>query len=152
MRDAPHLLPRDARHGIEVDAQFIGVVEIVGAHGMRVQFQAREVGHPDERRGIARDDFFGAAPRRESQRHDVDPGRARLRRAFLVEEFAVDSVRVPDEDVGTAAGSAERSLGDHEIVTREIELRVAGLRKQDFLRVGDRDLAARCVQNLRHRW
>ena len=49
-RDLADLRPLDARHRIEIDAQLVGMIEIVGAHRMRVQLEAGEVGHPDAAR------------------------------------------------------------------------------------------------------
>ena len=63
LRDLTHLVPRHARHGIEIDAQLVGMIEIVGAHGMRMQLQAGEVGHPDERGRVSRHHLLGRATR-----------------------------------------------------------------------------------------
>ena len=59
--DAPHLRPLHARHRVEIDAQLVGVIEIVGTHRMRVQLEAGEVRHPEERGRIAWHHFLGAA-------------------------------------------------------------------------------------------
>ena len=131
-----------ARHRIEIDAQLVGMIEIVGAHRMRVQLEAGEVRHPGERRGVARHDLFRAAARGKAQRHDLDPRRPRCRRALLIEELAVDAVGIAHEHVGPAAGAAQRAVGHREVVAREVELRVARLRKQHLARIRDRDLAA----------
>ena len=40
------LRPFDAGHRIEVDAQLVGMLEVLGAHRMRVQLEAGEVRHP----------------------------------------------------------------------------------------------------------
>ena len=54
--------PLHARHRIEVDAQLVGMLEVLGAHRVRVQLQAGEVREPGERRGVARHDLLGRAP------------------------------------------------------------------------------------------
>ena len=72
----------------------------------------------------------------------------RLRRALLVEELAVDAVRVAHQHVGPAAGAAQRALGDREVVAHEVELGVLRLRKQHLAGVRDRDLAAADLQEL----
>ena len=59
------------------------------------------------------------------QRDDLDPGGPRSRRALLVEELAVDAVRIAHEHVRPAAGAAQRAVGDGEVVAHEIELGVA---------------------------
>ena len=75
-RDLPHLRPRHARHRIEIDAQFVRMIQVVGADGMRVQFQAPEVGHPCESGRLARHHFLGRASGRKRERDDVQPRRA----------------------------------------------------------------------------
>ena len=42
-RHATHVVPADARPGIEIDPQLVGVVEIAGPHRVRVQLDAAEV-------------------------------------------------------------------------------------------------------------
>ena len=45
-RDPPHKVPADTRAGVEIDAQLVGMLEVVGAHRVRVQVDAPEVHHP----------------------------------------------------------------------------------------------------------
>jgi hypothetical protein len=52
-----HLVPGHTGHRIEIDPQLVGMVEVLGAHRVRVQLEAGEVGHPGQRRGIARHHF-----------------------------------------------------------------------------------------------
>lgn len=40
------------------------------------------------------------------------------------------------------SGAAQGAIGDGEVVVNEIELAVAGARKEDLVRISDRDLAA----------
>ena len=47
-RDLPDLLPRHARHGVEVDPQLVGVVEVLRPDRVRVEVEAAEVGDPCE--------------------------------------------------------------------------------------------------------
>ena len=44
-------------------------------------------------------------------------------------------------DYGTPAGSAQRTVGDMEVVANKVELGVACLREEHFLRIGDDHLA-----------
>ena len=118
------------------------MIEIVGAHRMRVQLEAGEVRHPRRARPASRGTTSSArAARRKLQRHDVDPRRPRLGRALLEEELAVDAVRIAHEHVRPAARAAQRAVGDREVVVHEIEFRVPGAREEHLLRVGDRHLA-----------
>ena len=56
-RDVAHVFPGRARAGVEVDAQLVGMIEVVGTHGVRVQVDAAEVDDPEELRGVAYDDL-----------------------------------------------------------------------------------------------
>ena len=104
VRDLLDLRPLDAGHGIEVDAQLVRVIEIVGPHRVRVQLEAREVGHPDERGGVARDETSAVRPDGKcSDTTSIHSGRDSG--ALLVEELAADAVRIADQDVGPAAGA-----------------------------------------------
>jgi len=103
VRDLADLGPGDAGHRIEVDAQLVGMIEVVRADRVRMQLEAGQVCHPHERGGVARHDFFRRPARRKFQRDDLDPRRTRLGRALLVEELAVDAVRIPHEHVRAIA-------------------------------------------------
>ena len=142
MRHLTYLRPLDAGHGIEVHAQLVGMVQVLGADRMRVQLEAREVGEPRQRGGVARHDFFGGPAGGEAQRHYLDPRRPGLGCALLVEELARDTVRVADQDVGPAARPAQSAFGDGEVVPHEVELCVFRLREQHLARIRDRELAA----------
>ena len=102
-RDGAHLWPLHAGHGIEVHAQLVGMVEVLGAHRMRMQLQAGEVGEPRERGGVAWHDLLRGATRGEAQRNHVDPRRAGFRRPLLIEELAGDAVGVAHQHVRPAA-------------------------------------------------
>ena len=142
-RDPAHVVPRHSRNRIEIDAQLVGMVEVLGAHRMRMQLEAGEIRHPRQRRRVARHDFFSRAAGRKAQRHDLDPRRPRLRCALLKEEVAVGAVGVADEHVGPSAGAAQRAVGDGEVVVDEIELGDAGLGEQDLARIRDRHFLSR---------
>ena len=60
-RDIGDLRPLDPGHRVEVDAELVGVLEVVGADRMRVQVDAAEVDDPRELRGVAHDDLVGLA-------------------------------------------------------------------------------------------
>ena len=75
---------------------------------MRMQLETGEVRHPHEGGGVARHDFLGGASGRKAQGDDLDPWRARIGRAFLIEELAVDPVR--DSGPGPSAVRARRAV------------------------------------------
>jgi hypothetical protein len=139
----PHLRPLDARPGIEIDPQLVGVIEGLGAHRVRVQIDAAEVDHPRELRRVAHHQLVGGAPRRERQLHRLHPRRPLLGRALLVEELALGPVHVALELHRPPAGAAQRALGDRQVVLDEIALGVAGAREHHLVGMRDRHLAAR---------
>ena len=51
-RDAAEIGPGDARRGIEIDAELVRMIEIAGAHGMGMQFDAAEVHDEGQARRI----------------------------------------------------------------------------------------------------
>src|SRR6185503_1954721 len=135
------LTPLDARHRVEVDPELVGMVEVFGADRVRMELQASQVRHPGERGRIAWYDLFRRAAGRKTERDDFDPIRPRGGRSLLVEELAVNPVGIADEHVRPAPRSAQRALGDGEVVAYDVELGDPGLREVDLARVGDRDLA-----------
>src|SRR5688572_662539 len=137
----PYLSPGNPRHRVEVDAQLVGMLEVLRPHRVRMELQAREVREPGERRGVARHDLLRCAPRGEAQLDHLDPLRTALRRALLVEELALDPVGIAHQHVGPAARSPKGSFRYGNVIASEVELGMAGLREQHLARVGDRDLA-----------
>src|SRR5262249_42390769 len=56
-RHTTHVVPADAGTGIEIDAKLVGVLEVVGPHGVRVQVDAPEIHDPQELRRVAYHDL-----------------------------------------------------------------------------------------------
>ena len=151
--DLANLRPLHAGHRIEIDAQLVGMVEVVGANRVRVQFEAGEVGHPHERRRLAAArSLRPCGPTGNFSSTTSSHGGSRLRRALLEEELAADAVGVADQHVGPAAGALQRALGDGNVVARQIELGVAGLQGTGPSGVRNRDLATRHGENLLFDW
>jgi hypothetical protein len=146
VHDARYVLklgPQNAWDGIEVNAQFVGMIEIVGTNGMGMKFQTRKVCHPRQRGCVPRHDFFSRATRGEGQRDHVDPVGARRGRTFLKEEVLTDAVRIPDEHIWPTTGATQSSVSHGDIVLSEIEFRVPRTREEYFVGIGNRDLASR---------
>ena len=55
--------PTHARTRVEIDAQFVRMIEIAGADGMRVQFDAAQVDDPRKPGRIVDDHFFRGSSR-----------------------------------------------------------------------------------------
>src|ERR1700730_6172220 len=118
------------------------MIEVLGAHRVRMQLEACEVGHPRERGPVPRHHLFRATARREAKGYDFDPGRPGLRRALLIEEFAVDAAGIAHQHVGSPSSPAEGTSGDRKVVSCEIQLGVTGLREEHLPRVRDGYFAA----------
>jgi hypothetical protein len=97
--DLAYLRPRDPWHRIQIHAQFVRMFQIIGAHRMRMQLEAREIRHPGERCGIARHHLFRTAAGGKTQGYHFDPRWPRLRRTLLIEELARDAVRITHQHV-----------------------------------------------------
>ena len=109
-RDAAHVGPRDARPRIEIDAQLVGMIEIAGAHRVRMQLDAAEVDDPREAGRVVDDDLLGGAPRRKRQRHRAQPRRPVVGRALLIEGLALGAVDEALEHDRPIADAGERAV------------------------------------------
>jgi len=142
------LLPTDARHRIEVDAELVGVLEIGRARRVWVEVDAAQVDDPRELRGAFDDDLLRRAPGWKAKRHRLDPIGPFRGSALLEERGAVGPVDEALQRHGPVAYPAHGSVGDGHVVPDEIELRVTGVAEVDLARVRDDDLPTRDVQDL----
>src|SRR6266705_1862828 len=105
------------------------MIEILCAHRMRMQLEAGEIGHPGQGCSIPRHDFLRAATRGKPYADHLHPWRSILGCSLLKEKLAANAIRKPNHDVGTPAGSTQRTVGNKEVVTNEIELGMAHFRE-----------------------
>jgi hypothetical protein len=138
---APHVVPAHARPGVEIDAQLVGMLEVVGAYGMRVQVDAAQVHDPHELRRVAHDDLSRRPPRGKAQLHRLDPPGPLLGGTLLEERLALGAVHVALEHDRPRRDPWQRRFGDRHVVLRQVQLRVPGLRKEHLVRVRDHHLA-----------
>jgi hypothetical protein len=82
-------------------------------------------------------------PARESHEHLVDEVGVLRRHALLVEELAVDAVRVPLHVEGPATEVGEGDVGDGDVVGDEVPLRETACREEEL--VGVRDVDPRSI-------
>ena len=140
-RDLAHELPRVAFARVEVDQQVVRPLDVLDARVPGVQLDAAEVDHPGERSGVVDDREDRRVPGRKL--HELLADEVGVRRhALLVEEVAVDPVRVALHVERPAADVVQRARRDLEVVRDEVALRQPGLREEDLVRVRDRDLVA----------
>src|SRR5262245_73291 len=123
------------------------MIQVRGADGMRIEVDAPEVDDPQQLRRVTYDDLAGRTSGRKAELDGLDPVRVLVRRPLLEERLALGAVHVALEDDRTPGDSPDGPLGDRRVVSGQIELGVAGPREEDLLGVGDRDLAARNLQD-----
>ena len=140
--------PGHARHGVQIDAQLVRMVEVLGADRMRVEVEAAEVRDPGQRRRIAQHDLLSGPAGRERERDRVDPLRSLVRGALLEEELARRAVDETLERHRPPASATQRALGDREVVAHEVHLGVPGSGPVDLVGVGDLDLAPPDIEQL----
>lgn len=81
-------------------------------------------------------------PLGEDDVHGVEPVRVRVGHALLVEEVALDAVRVALHLHGPARDVVERVRREVDVVVDEVAFRQPRLGKEDLVRVRDGDVAA----------
>ena len=111
-RHLDDLPPVDPGHRVEVDPQLVGMVEVVGAHRMRIEVDAAEVDRPDQAGGVVDDRFLGRRARRVLQLGDIDAVGPFLRGALLEHGLLGDALDEPLEDHRPVGHAAQRSVGD----------------------------------------
>ncbi len=122
-RDVDDLRPVHAGHRVEVDPQFVGVVEVVGAHRVRVEVDAAEVDRPHQagrRRGAPPP--WPRCPDAYLQLGDVDPVRPLLGGALLEDRLLGDALDEPFEDHRPVGDAAQRAVGHREVVVDQVQL------------------------------
>ena len=139
------LRPFDAGHRVEVDPQFIRVVEIIGAHRMRVEVDAAQVDHPGQLRRVADHDLAGGPAGREAQLDRLDPVRAAFRSPLLEERLALGAVHETLQRHRAPRDTAHRPVRHREVVANQVDLGVTGAREEDLVRIADGHFPPRCL-------
>jgi hypothetical protein len=151
-RDGENLRPLNARHGVKVHPQLVGVVEIRREHRVRVQVDAAKVDHPREAGRVPQHDLIGGPPGRKAQLGGGDPVGPLVWGALLEERLGLRAVHEPFQRHRAPGHAAQRPVGDGQVVADEVQLGVPGPREEDLPRVGDGYLApARLDDHLRFR-
>jgi hypothetical protein len=146
-RHVPHLWPRHTSHRIEINAQLVGMLEVVGSYRVRVEVDTSEVDHPDELGFIAHHDLMCGAPRGKAQLDRLDPLWARLGSSLLKERLSLRSVDETLERHRPSRDAAQGALGHAQVEADKVELGVPRAGKEDLVRVADRYLSPAQLQD-----
>ena len=145
-RDVDDPPPRDPGHRVQIDPQFVGVVEVAGEHRVRIEVDAAQVDRPRQPGGVMDDRFGGRGAGRVAQLGDVHPVRPFRGRPLLEYGLLGDALDEAFQNHRPAGHTAQRPVGDRQVITHQVELGVrAGTRvggEDHFVRMGDGDLAS----------
>ena len=124
-------VPGHARHRIEVDAQLVGMVEVLGADRMRVEVDAAEVDDPEQlrRRPAARSRRRFGRTGSCSSTVSIQSGRDSGAR-FWKKKSPAGAVDEALERHRPAAGASQRSVGHGPVVRDQVALGVAASRER----------------------
>jgi hypothetical protein len=140
-RDGADLRERDVGTRVEVDAQLVGVIEVVATDGPRVPVDHPEVDAPHEVRGVVGHELARVAPAGERDGRRLQPlGRA-VRHALLKERLSVDAVDPALHHGRPVAQAAHDGVGALDVVVDEVELGQAALGEERLARVAHAHLA-----------
>ena len=107
-----------------------------------MQLDAAEVGDPGETRRIRDHGKVRLVTGGVADVHGFEPIRMWHRHSLLIEEVALDAVRMPLHLHRASRDVMQHGIGDVDVILNEIALGQPHLREEDLLDVGDLDLAA----------
>jgi len=140
-RDCQHVVPLVVRRRVQVDQHVVGPLDVVDPRVPRVELDAAEVDDPRERGRVVDDGEDGRVAAREADELLANVVGVRGN-ALLVEEVALDAVRVALHVERPPADVVERARRHVDVVLDEVVLRQTALGEERFLRVRDLDLVA----------
>ena len=129
--------PWVAAAGVEVDEQVIRPLDVGDPGRPRVQVDAAEVGDPGEAGGVVDDREVRGPPAGELDRVRLEPVRVRDRHALLVEEVAIDPVRVAQHLHHAPAHVWHERRRDGNVVVDQVSFRQTALGEEDLVPVRD---------------
>ncbi len=139
--DVPGCLEVVAVGGVEIDAQLVGVGEIIRPGIPRVQVDAVHLRHPHDVPLVYRGEHL---PRPRRRKGDVDQT-GRILRAFDEERPVIDTLVPALEESRPVVDPAQCPGCAHDEMLDDIELRPPLLGEQHFVRTADPDLVATCL-------
>ena len=135
----PHPVEGGAGHGVQIEVQIVGAVDVVAARIPLVQVDAAEVDHPQERRQILHDGKVDHTARGVLDGARVDPARARRRRPLHEEEGAGRPVGIPLHHHGAIPEMGKQDRGNLDVVLQQITLGQPQSRPERLEEIGQGD-------------
>ena len=125
-RDVQDLSPVHTGHRVQIDPEFVRMVEVFGEHRMWVEVDAAQIDRPHQTRGVANDRLLRRGARGVAQFGDLDPVRPLLRSPFLENCLLLESFDETFQDHRTPSHSAKGTVGNAEVVPDQLELGAVG--------------------------
>ena len=150
-RDVEDLSPADPGHRVQVDAQLVGMVEVVGAHRMRVEVHAAQVHRPDQPGGVVQHRLLGRGARRVLELGNGDEVGPVRRRTLLENRLLPDALDEPLEDHRSIPHAAQRPVGHRRVVLHQVQLGQPDLVEDHLVGVGDGHLRSTDLERLASR-
>ena len=138
---------RDARPGVEVDAQLVGMVEVLAPHRPGVPVDHAQVDPPHEMRGVVGHELARVTAAGESDGGRLQPLRRSVGNALLKERLAGDAVHPALHHGRALAQAAHDRLLALDVVVDEVDLRQPHLREEQLVRVAHAQLVAAHVED-----
>ena len=129
------------RAGIEIHAQLVGVVHVLGAHGPGIEIYAVELGHVYDVGGVPWHQQVGASAGREAHGGVLVVDRCRFRGPFLEERLAPDALRPTFQHGRSTLDSAQRALPACQEMLDDIQLGPAFVGEEYLARMADAHVA-----------
>ncbi len=145
-RRTAHRVPRDARRGIEIDPQLVGMVEVAASRGPRVEVDDAEVDRPGQMGGVVGHELLRGAAGREVDGRRLQPVRHAPGHPLLPDRLLEDPVDEALHHRRALADVHQRRIGDVDVVPGDVELRPARPGEVDLRRVRQPNLATRHLE------
>ena len=135
--------PRIACARVEADEHVVRPLDLVHAAVPRVQVDAAEVGDPGEAGRVRHHrEVRGASAPGKPDVDGLEPVRVRVRNALLVEEVALDAVRIAEHLHRPPRDVRKQELREVDVVVDEVTLGEPALGKEDLVELGELDVVA----------
>ena len=134
-RDALGVAEIRPRLWIDIDAQLVGLLHVVTTRRPRVEVERRQVHGPDHLGELRHAELVGVPAGGERDARRLDPVRAVLGHALLVDGLALGAVGVALELRRTLVQRPHDAVADGHVVPGEVELRLAPVTEEELVRI-----------------